>query len=160
MDTSTSSIYWSLLPYYVEIHAIFPHLFSSLLNFIGLHFIWIIILLHPPWHVDKQWEHLLPSEWVQVFRFGTKDGKPVNKLTKKHIDVLEPFFGNTSIQIYDKKEFADSGQPIHEAVVNLDDVTICLPQVHFISSSSDGYRDVLKLADNFGSLSPTYLCKI
>ncbi|KAM5577392.1 hypothetical protein ABKV19_007970, partial [Rosa sericea] len=61
-------------------------------NLISLHFIWIVILLHPPWHVDKQWKDLLPSEF---FRFGTKVGKPVNKLTKKHTDVLGPFFGNT-----------------------------------------------------------------
>ena len=36
-----------------------------------------------PWHVDKPWEDLLPWEWVQVFKFGTKDGKPADHVIKK-----------------------------------------------------------------------------
>ncbi|KAK9927790.1 hypothetical protein M0R45_024956 [Rubus argutus] len=96
-----------------------------------------------PWHVNKQWEDLLPSEWVQVFRFGTKDGKPAHELTKKHTYVLEPVSGNAKYSKLRQNEFADSGQPLHKAAVNLDDVTICLPK--------DGYRDVLKLADNFAA---------
>ncbi|KAM5573225.1 hypothetical protein ABKV19_012985 [Rosa sericea] len=96
-----------------------------------------------PWHVNKQWEDLLPSEWVQVFKFGTKDGKPANKLTRKHTYVLEPVSGNAKYSKLRQNEFADSSRPLHKAAVNLDDVTICLPK--------DGYRDVLKLADNFAA---------
>ncbi|KAJ7944655.1 pleckstrin-likey (PH) domain-containing protein [Quillaja saponaria] len=71
-----------------------------------------------PWRVDKSWEDLLPSEWFQVFKFGTKDGKPADYLLNKHSYMLQP-----------------------KALVNLDDVTLCL--------SKDGYRDMMKLADNF-----------
>ncbi|KAL6175920.1 hypothetical protein ACLB2K_052558 [Fragaria x ananassa] len=85
----------------------------------------------------------LGSVKLKVFRFGTKEGKPANKLTKKHTYVLEPVFGNAKYSKLRQNEFADTGQPLHKAAVNLDDVTICLPK--------DGYRDVLKLADNFAA---------
>ncbi|BFG31191.1 hypothetical protein CerSpe_174650 [Prunus speciosa] len=96
-----------------------------------------------PWQVNKPWEDLLPSEWVQVFRFGTKYGKPADGLIKKHTYILEPVSGNAKYSKLRPNEFADSGQPLHKAAVNLDDVTLCLPK--------DGYRDALKLADNFAA---------
>ncbi|KAL5551261.1 hypothetical protein UlMin_001437, partial [Ulmus minor] len=96
-----------------------------------------------PWHVDKPWEDLLPSEWVQAFRFGTKNGKPADRLSKKHTYLLEPVTGNAKYAKLRARELADSGQPLHKAAVNLDNVTFCL--------SKDGYRDILKLADNFGA---------
>ncbi|XP_050141691.1 uncharacterized protein LOC126617690 [Malus sylvestris] len=96
-----------------------------------------------PWHVNKPWEDLLPSEWVQVFRFGTEYGKPANRLAKRHTYILEPVSGNAKYSKLRPNEFADSGQPLHKAAVNLDDVTLCLPK--------DGYRDALKLADNFAA---------
>ncbi|GMN73596.1 hypothetical protein TIFTF001_054327, partial [Ficus carica] len=96
-----------------------------------------------PWHIDKSWEDLLPSEWVQVFRNGTKDGKPANILVKKHTYILEPVTGNAKYAKLQVNEFAESGQPLQKAAVNLDDVTLCLPK--------DGYRDILKLADNFAA---------
>lgn len=68
---------------------------------------------------------------LQVFRFGTKDGKPAHELTKKHTYVLEPVSGNAKYSKLRQNEFADSGQPLHKAAVNLDDVTICLPKVPF-----------------------------
>ncbi|XP_065619172.1 uncharacterized protein LOC112023786 [Quercus suber] len=94
-----------------------------------------------PWHLDKPWEDLLPSEWFQVFRFGTKDGKPADFLMKKHNYILQPVSGNAKYIKMRQNEFADSSE--QKAVVNLDDMTLCL--------SKDGYRDVLKLADNFAA---------
>ncbi|TQD75366.1 hypothetical protein C1H46_039097 [Malus baccata] len=96
-----------------------------------------------PWHVNKPWEDLLPSEWVQVFRFGTQYGKPADRLPKRHTYILEPVSGNAKYSKLPPNELADSGQPLHKAAVNLDDVTLCLPK--------DGYMDVLKLADNIAA---------
>lgn len=96
-----------------------------------------------PWHLNKPWEDLLPSEWVQVFRYGTKDGKLTDRLVKKHTYILEPVTGNAKYAKLRVNEFADSGQPLQKAAVNLDDVTLCLHK--------DGYRDILKLADNFAA---------
>lgn len=96
-----------------------------------------------PWHVDKPWEDLLPWEWVQVFKFGTKDGKPADHVIKKHTYILQPITGNAKYSKLRSSESANRGQPLQKASVNLDDVTLCLPK--------DGYRDILKLADNFAS---------
>ncbi|KAE8055526.1 hypothetical protein FH972_012359 [Carpinus fangiana] len=96
-----------------------------------------------PWHVDKPWEDLLPSEWLQIFRFGTKNGKPADSLMKKHNYILQPVSGNAKYTKVRQNEFADSTQPLQKAAVNLDDVTLCL--------SKNGYRDILKLADNFAA---------
>ncbi|XP_042953951.1 uncharacterized protein LOC122290372 isoform X2 [Carya illinoinensis] len=96
-----------------------------------------------PWHVEKSWEKLLPSEWLKVFRFGTKDGKPADSLTKKHNYILQPVSGKAKYTKLRQNEFADGSQPQQKAVVNLDDVTLCL--------SKDGYRHILKLADNFAA---------
>ncbi|POO03120.1 Vacuolar protein sorting-associated protein [Trema orientale] len=96
-----------------------------------------------PWHIDKPWEDLFPSEWVQVFRYGTKDGKPADRIIKKHTYILEPVTGNAKYTKLRTSEFAVGGQPLQKAAVNLDDVTLCL--------SKDGYRDMLKLADNFSA---------
>lgn len=96
-----------------------------------------------PWHVDKPWEDMLPSEWVQVFKFGTKDGKPADGLIKNHTYVLQPVTGNAKYSKQRSNDSANSNQPLQNAVVNLDDVTLCL--------SKDGYRDILKLADNFAA---------
>ncbi|KAK9698879.1 hypothetical protein RND81_08G137700 [Saponaria officinalis] len=94
-----------------------------------------------PWHLDKPWEDLLPSEWLQVFKFGTKDGKVAGGLVRKHSYILEPISGSAKYFKLRSNESHVSNQPLQKAVVNLDDVTICL--------SKDGYRDMLKLADNF-----------
>ncbi|CAI0538916.1 unnamed protein product [Linum tenue] len=96
-----------------------------------------------PWHVDKSWEDLLPLEWVQIFRFGTKDGKPADQTRKKHSYILQPVTGNGKYTKLQKDKRVDSSSPLQKAVVNLDDVTLCL--------SKDGYRDMLKLADNFAA---------
>ncbi|KAI6702353.1 hypothetical protein NL676_011489 [Syzygium grande] len=95
-----------------------------------------------PWQLDKPWENLLPAEWVQVFRFGTDKGKPANRLTKKHTYILQPVTGNAKYVKSRPNEHNDQ-QPLQKAAVNLDDVTLCL--------SKDGYRDMLKLADNFAA---------
>ncbi|KAL5072393.1 hypothetical protein RYX36_011377 [Vicia faba] len=96
-----------------------------------------------PWHVDKAWEDLLPSEWFQIFNFGTKDGKPADTLSRKHSYILQPVTGKAKYSKLHSSEVADSKQPLQTAVVNLYDVTISL--------SKDGYRDMMKLADNFAT---------
>ncbi|KAK9266873.1 hypothetical protein L1049_027132 [Liquidambar formosana] len=96
-----------------------------------------------PWHVEKPWEDFLPLEWVQVFKFGTKDGEPADGLIKKHTYILQPVTGNAKYSKQRSNESANSNQPLQKAAVNLDDVTLCL--------SKDGYRDILKLADNFAA---------
>ncbi|PWA96948.1 pleckstrin (PH) domain superfamily protein [Artemisia annua] len=95
-----------------------------------------------PWHITKPWDDLQPSEWDQVFRFGTKDGKPANALVQKHTYILQPVTGNAK---YSKQRSNSSNrdQPLQKAAVSLDDVTISL--------AKSGYRDVLKLADNFSA---------
>ncbi|XP_062119153.1 intermembrane lipid transfer protein VPS13-like [Humulus lupulus] len=96
-----------------------------------------------PWHIDKPWEDLLPSEWVQVFRYGTKEGKPADRIVKQHTYILEPITGNAKYTKLRANELAMSDQPLENATVNLDDVILCL--------SKDGYKDMLKLADNFSA---------
>ncbi|XWS62075.1 hypothetical protein CRYUN_Cryun07bG0179900 [Craigia yunnanensis] len=94
-----------------------------------------------PWHINKPWEDLLPSEWVQVFRFGTKDGRPAGHPIEEHTYILQPVTGNAKYLKLRQNESSDSGEPLQKGAVSLDDVTLCL--------SKDGYRDILKLADNF-----------
>nr|DAD18267.1 TPA_asm: hypothetical protein HUJ06_019730 [Nelumbo nucifera] len=96
-----------------------------------------------PWQVDKPWEEMLPSEWSQVFEFGTKNGKPTNALTKDHSYILEPVTGNAKYSKLQQEEASSMVEPLQKAAINLDDVTLCL--------SKDGYRDILKLADNFAA---------
>nr|KYP67094.1 Putative vacuolar protein sorting-associated protein 13B [Cajanus cajan] len=96
-----------------------------------------------PWHVNKAWEDLLPSEWFQIFKFGTKDGKPADNLLRKHSYILQPVTGKAKYSKLLSSEVTDSKQPLQNAVVNLDDVTISL--------SKDGYSDIMKLADNFAA---------
>ncbi|KAL6906369.1 hypothetical protein ACP4OV_003970 [Aristida adscensionis] len=94
-----------------------------------------------PWSMDKPWEDLLPSEWSQVFEFREKDGS--RSVSKKHTYILQPISGKakyTKIQLTEAKK---TGQALQNAVVDLDDVTLSL--------SKDGYRDILKMADNFSS---------
>ncbi|KAL8266737.1 hypothetical protein R6Q59_004081 [Mikania micrantha] len=95
-----------------------------------------------PWHITKPWKDLQPSEWDQVFSFGTKDGKPASGLVQKHTYVLQPVTGNATY-LKQRSNLYNPDQPLQKAAVNLDDVTICL--------SKSGYRDLLKLADNFSS---------
>lgn len=68
----------------------------------------------------------------QIFKFGTKDGKPADRLLQKHSYVLEPVTGKGNYSKLLLNEVADSKQPLQKAVVNLDDVTISLSKVHFI----------------------------
>jgi vacuolar protein sorting-associated protein 13A/C len=108
----------------------------------------------------------------QIFNFGTKDGKPADTLSQKHSYILQPVTGKAKYSKLNSSEVADSKQPLQTAVVNLDDVTISLSKVHlmhlFLSfccvglllvlgiifaflSLQDGYRDMMKLADNFAT---------
>lgn len=65
----------------------------------------------------------------QVFRFGTKDGKPADHLVKSHTYILQPVTGNAKYSKLRPNVSADSGQPLQKAAVNLDDVTLCLSKV-------------------------------
>ncbi|XP_008465914.2 uncharacterized protein LOC103503494 isoform X1 [Cucumis melo] len=96
-----------------------------------------------PWYLDKPWEALHPSEWDKVFRFGTKNGKPAEGLTKKHGYILQPVSGYARYTKLRENDLADSHEPLQKASVYLDDVTLCL--------SKNGYRDILKLIDNFAA---------
>ncbi|XP_058190168.1 uncharacterized protein LOC131307586 isoform X5 [Rhododendron vialii] len=96
-----------------------------------------------PWTIDKPWEGLLPMEWSQVFMFGTKDGKLAGSPIRRHTYVLQPVTGNAKYSKLRPNVSVNSGQPLQKAAVNLDDVTLCL--------SKNGYRDLLKLADNFAA---------
>lgn len=96
-----------------------------------------------PWKIDKPWEDLLPSEWSQIFKFGTKDGKPSPAILQEHSYILQPVTGNAKYSKQPPNVSVNSDQPLQRAVVNLDDVTLCL--------SKSGYRDMLKLADNFAA---------
>ncbi|RLN19158.1 hypothetical protein C2845_PM02G19660 [Panicum miliaceum] len=94
-----------------------------------------------PWTVDKPWEDLLPSEWSQIFEFAEQGGS--GSASKKHTYILQPVSGKakyTKIQLTEAKK---TGQALQNAAVDLDDVTLSL--------SKDGYRDILKMADNFSS---------
>ncbi|KAJ8763967.1 hypothetical protein K2173_003749 [Erythroxylum novogranatense] len=96
-----------------------------------------------PWHLNKPWEDLLPLEWSQVFRFGTENGRPAAYVVKKHSYLLQPVTGNAKYSKFRPDELSNSDQPLQKASVNLDDVTLSL--------SKDGYRDMLKLVDNFAA---------
>ncbi|XP_042394059.1 uncharacterized protein LOC121984930 isoform X2 [Zingiber officinale] len=89
-----------------------------------------------PWTVNKSWEDLLPSEWNQIFELRSET-------IKEHNYILEPVTGNAK---YSKLQLDDSrstGQALQNAIINLDNVTLSL--------SKDGYRDIVKMADNFAS---------
>ncbi|XP_075505709.1 uncharacterized protein LOC142542773 isoform X1 [Primulina tabacum] len=94
-----------------------------------------------PWYLEKPWEDLLPVEWAQVFKLGTKDGKPATSDIPKHSYILQPVSGNASYLKDRPNMSGNSSQPLQRVTVNLDDVTLCL--------SKNGYGDLLKLADNF-----------
>ncbi|XP_042024109.1 uncharacterized protein LOC121771392 [Salvia splendens] len=94
-----------------------------------------------PWYIAKSWEDLLPSEWEQIFKFGTKDGKPAASDQEKHSYVLQPVSGSAKYSKDRSDASTKKDQALQNADVKLDDVTLCL--------SKNGYRDLLKLADNF-----------
>lgn len=91
---------------------------------------------------------------LQVFRFGTKDGKPSDSIMKKHSYVLQPVTGNAKYSKLRSNESVNGGQPLQKAEVNLDDVTLCLSKVFtgllhhvcFCSESSRIMRFFIKLS--------------
>ncbi|KAJ0970742.1 hypothetical protein J5N97_018701 [Dioscorea zingiberensis] len=96
-----------------------------------------------PWSVDKPWEELLPSEWNQIFELETKGGKSDSFVLKEHSYILQPVTGDARYTKLRLDESRNTGQALQKAVVNLDSVTLCV--------SKDGYRDIMKLADNFAA---------
>ncbi|XP_060207492.1 uncharacterized protein LOC132635217 [Lycium barbarum] len=96
-----------------------------------------------PWHIDKPWADLLPQEWVKIFRYGTENGKPADGHIKEHSYILQPVTGKAKFSKQRPNPSRDNMEPLQKAVVSLDDVTLCL--------SKNGYRDLLKLAENFAA---------
>lgn len=66
---------------------------------------------------------------LQIFRYGTKDGRPADAQIRKHNYILQPVTGNAKYSKQRQNESANSGQPLQKASVNLDDVTLCLSKV-------------------------------
>lgn len=87
---------------------------------------------------------------IQVFRFGTKDGKPADSLTKKHNYILQPVSGKAKHTKLRQNEFADGSQPQQKAVVNLDDVTLCLSKVQSNFSTSSCFVVPVLGVNSFG----------
>ncbi|KAG0474781.1 hypothetical protein HPP92_014467 [Vanilla planifolia] len=96
-----------------------------------------------PWHVEKLWADLLPQEWNQIFELGVNCDQSTNVPLKEHVYILQPVTGNAKYTKLRLDESRSTGQALQQAFVNLDDVTLCL--------SKDGYRDILKMADNFAA---------
>lgn len=96
-----------------------------------------------PWHATKPWVDLHPFEWDEVFSHGIKDDIIDDVLVGRHTYILQPVSGNAKYSKLRPNESSSSDQPLQKAAVNLDDVTLCL--------TKDGYRDILKLADNFAA---------
>lgn len=97
----------------------------SLFNIVHI-YIYYVLLFWQPSHTCMVYHE------NQIFRFGTKNGKPADSLVKKHNYILQPVSGNAKYTKVRQNEFADSTQPLQKAAVNLDDVTLCLSKVHFI----------------------------
>lgn len=95
-----------------------------------------------PLRIDKSWDDLLPWEWSQIFKFGAKDEEPTS-LLEEHSYVLQPVSGNAKYSKQHPNQAVNSEEPLQKAEVNLDDVTLCL--------SKSGYRDMLRLAENFAA---------
>lgn len=66
---------------------------------------------------------------MKVFRFGTYKGKPSDRVIKKHSYILQPVSGNSKYVKSRVNEKVGDNQPLQKAVVNLDDVTLCLSKV-------------------------------
>ncbi|MQL82370.1 hypothetical protein Taro_014851 [Colocasia esculenta] len=62
---------------------------------------------------------------------------------KEHCYILQPVTGNARYTKIRLEECRNVGQPLQKASINLEDVTLCLSQ--------DGYKDILRLADNFAA---------
>lgn len=85
--------------------------------------------LNPSTSICTHHNYIIFDE-VQVFKFGTKDGKPANRFIREHTYILQPITGNANYSKLRSREPANRGQPLQKASVNLDDVTLCLPKVH------------------------------
>lgn len=96
---------------------------SVLLMIVSLFFFSYCLFLFSPSHIHTSFLEL------QLFRFGTKNGKPADSLMKSHTYILQPVTGNAKYWKLHANELANGGQPLQKASVNLDDVTLCLSRV-------------------------------
>lgn len=65
----------------------------------------------------------------QIFKFGTKDGKPAASSLGKHSYILQPVSGNAKYSKDRSDASANKDQALQNAEVKLDDVTLCLSKV-------------------------------
>ncbi|XP_057872719.2 uncharacterized protein LOC131078906 isoform X2 [Cryptomeria japonica] len=98
-----------------------------------------------PWEIGKPWEDLLPSEWSQIFEPGVKTEESISKCcaSQDHSYLLQPIRGDARYVKLGSIDSRNVDQPLQKAIVNLDDVTLCLSQAE--------YRDMLKLAENISA---------
>ena len=66
---------------------------------------------------------------IQIFKFGTKEGKAAAVLPEEHSYILQPVTGNAKYSKQHASLPVNDGQPLQKAVVNLDDVTLSLSKV-------------------------------
>lgn len=66
---------------------------------------------------------------VQIFKFGTKDGKPAAGLDEGHSYILQPVTGNAKYLKQHINLTVNTGQSLQKEVVNLEDVTLSLSKV-------------------------------
>lgn len=96
----------------------------------GFRYFYLCFLILQPSTSSCTHHNYIIFDEVQVFKFGTKDGKPADHVIKKHTYILQPITGNAKYSKLRSSESANRGQPLQKASVNLDDVTLCLPKVH------------------------------
>ena len=73
---------------------------------------------------------VLVSVELQVFRFGTKDGRPADYPIEEHTYIVQPVTGNAKYFKLRQNESSDSSEPLQKGAVSLDDVTLCLSKVN------------------------------
>lgn len=82
-----------------------------------------------PWHIEKSWEDLIPSEWNQIFELGVINDQSFNSFPKQHGYILQPVTGKAKYTKLRIDECRNTGQALQQAVINLDDVTLCLSKL-------------------------------
>ncbi|CAA6669754.1 unnamed protein product [Spirodela intermedia] len=80
-----------------------------------------------PWSIEKQWEDLLPSDWSQIFELAGNHSYS-EKVAENHCYVLQPVTGNARYTKLRTEKSRNMGQPLQKAIINLEDVTLCLSE--------------------------------
>lgn len=110
---------------------------------------------------------------LQIFELPKEDGTCLSSPSKEHCYehcyILQPVTGNGKYTKLRLDESKNTGQALQKAAVDLDDVTLSLSKVllpcailnfyffeeleftNIALQMKDGYRDILKMADNFSA---------